>query len=496
MKNWSRGWMLACAVTMTTIFCVDLLLPLGVAGGVPYVVVILMSMWISSSTFTISLAGACTGLTLLGLLLSPEGGTFWMVLVNRFLALLVIWATTFLVLQRRQTEQRHLELEIRLQQEKLESLSVLAGGIAHDFNNILVGVLGYADLALEYVVDNAPVSESIKAIQKSAERAAELANLMLAYSGKGNFVVQPVNLSDLVKEIVHLLEVSISENVALKYECEEDLPAVNADSTQIRQVVMNLIINASEALGDTRGAVSVRVGSMVCDKAYLQESYWNEDFSEGPYVYIEVLDTGCGMDEETVNKMFDPFFTTKFTGRGLGLAATSGIVRAHMGVLKVSSELGRGTSIRMLLPASELPVNAADEESQGLPPSDLYDKGTVLVVDDQEVVREVNKRILEAAGFNVLLAADGQEGVELLQSHRDEILVVLLDLSMPNMSGEETYEELKRIRGDLPVLFYSGYHEEELASRFTDEGLAGFIQKPYRGADLIAKLHEVAQQPV
>jgi len=388
---------------------------------------------------------------------------------------------------RAEEERRQLEMRVR-QAQKMESLGVLAGGVAHDFNNLLTGILGNAELALMDLSPVSPAWESIEGIQTAAMRAAELSRQMLAYSGKGKFVVEPIDLSEVVKEMTHLLRTSVPKKTVLQLDLAESLPAVKADATQIRQVVMNLITNAAEAIGEESGVISVTTGTMECDRSYLRSTYPVEDMSEGVYVYLQVSDTGCGMDGETQQRIFDPFFTSKFTGRGLGLAAVLGIIRGHRGGLKVYSESGRGTTFKILLPAANESARTTAGESVDAEP--MQGSGTILLVDDENTVRSIGKRMLERAGFVVLTAVDGRQAVELFRGHADEIACVLLDLTMPHMDGEETFRALRQIRRDVPVVLTSGYNEQDVISRFAGKGLAGFIHKPFQNAALIAKLRE------
>ena len=398
------------------------------------------------------------------------------------------------ITERKQAEERQRNFEAKLQQtQKLESLGVLAGGIAHDFNNLLMGVLGNADIALLELPPESPARGELMNITTAALRAAELTKQMLAYSGKGKFVVEALNLSKLVEEMAHLLEVSISKNVVLKYNFSADLPAIEADASQIRQVVMNLIINASEAIGEKSGVVAVSTSVIKADRSYLSETYLDENPPEGDYVSLEVADTGCGMDEQTRKKIFDPFFTTKFTGRGLGLAAVLGIVRGHGGALKIYSEPQRGTTFKVLFPASQKPAeesvatSATEQQWRG--------SGVILVVDDEEAVRIATKRMLEKLGFTVLTAEDGRAALEVFRGRADEIVAVLLDLTMPHLDGEETFRELRRIRPDVRVILSSGYNEQETTDRFAGKGLAGFLQKPYRVRQLGRKIRQVLETP-
>ncbi len=393
------------------------------------------------------------------------------------------------ITERKRAEEERLALERQVQQaQKMESLGVLAGGIAHDFNNLLVGVLGYSDLALDTLEAGAPARNHISGVIKAAMRAADLAKQMLAYSGKGRFVVEALNLNELVTEMTSLVEVAISKKVVLKYEFAEGLPAIEADGTQIRQVVLNLITNAAEAIGDASGAVSIITGAADCDREHLKGAYPDENVPPGFYVFIEVSDSGCGMDEQTIARIFEPFFTTKFTGRGLGLAAVLGIIRGHNGALKIYSEPGKGTAFKALFPALAGPAAAEDEESDT--EQDRNAGGTILLVDDDETVLAVGKQFLERAGYKVLTAHDGRAALEMFQRHQDGIAAVILDLTMPNMDGDECFHELRRLCTNVRVILSSGYNEQELRQRFAGRGFAGFIQKPYRQSELIAKLRD------
>ena len=403
------------------------------------------------------------------------------------------------ITERKRGEEERLSLERQVQHaQKLESLGVLAGGIAHDFNNILMVILGNADLALYELSPHSPAHENIMEIEQASKRAAELAKQMLAYSGKGRFVVEPIYLGELVREMAHLLGISVSKTAVLKYNFADNLPTFDGDATQIRQIIMNLITNASEAIGDMSGVIALSTGAMDCDRDYLDRADktlragLDEPLPEGLYVYLEVADTGCGMDAETIKKVFDPFFTTKFAGRGLGMAAVLGIVRGHHGVVQIYSEPRKGTTFKILFPASELPEDDGKIQGRGLADAELwYGQGTVLIVDDEETVCAVGKRMLNKMGFSVLTASDGRKAVEILREHADEIDCILLDLTMPHMGGEEAFRELRSIQPDVKVILSSGYNEQDATQRFTDKGLAGFIQKPYSMVTLKEKLMEV-----
>ncbi len=383
------------------------------------------------------------------------------------------------VTARYEEENRRLELERQVQHaQKLESLGILAGGIAHDFNNLLTGILGYSDLALSALAPGTSVYGYLEEVVKGARQAAALTQQMLAYSGKGRFLVKSLDLAKLIEEMGRLLEISISKKCILRYEFIPGLPLVEADASQIRQIVMNLVINASEAIGDRSGVIAVSTGAMFCDKAYFAETYLDEDLAEGLYVYLEVSDNGCGMSPETQAKIFDPFFTTKFTGRGLGLAAVLGIVRGHRGAVKVYSELGRGTTIKVLFPISE--QQGVEMHLAPVAPVGWRTSGLALIVDDEESVRALARVMLEKMGFSVMTAADGREAVEIFRQKSDQITLVLLDMTMPHLNGEETYREMRRIRSGVCTILSSGYNEQSATNRFAGKGLAGFIQKPYR----------------
>ncbi|QXE92170.1 PAS domain-containing protein [Geomonas subterranea] len=392
------------------------------------------------------------------------------------------------------TERKQLENEKRLIEaqmlhvQKLESLGVLAGGIAHDFNNILMVVLGNADLALLRLPPGSPACENLVQIEQAASRAADLARQMLAYSGRGKFVIENLDLTRVVQEMAPMLEVSISKKALLRYDLAPDLPPVSGDATQLHQVILNLVINASEAIGDGTGVISISTKLTECDRAYLSESWVDDRLPEGAYVVLEVSDTGCGIDREVIPKIFDPFFTTKFTGRGLGMAAVLGIVRAHKGAIKVYSEKGKGSSFRLLLPC----VHGAADHPEPSPLRELWrGSGTVLLADDEESIRVLGSDMLRALGFDVTLACDGREAVELFKTGMDDIVCVLLDLTMPYLDGEQTFRALRAIKPDVKVIMSSGYNEQEVSQKFAGAGLSGFIQKPYKVVEMSRKLSEV-----
>ena len=322
----------------------------------------------------------------------------------------------------------------------------------------------------------------------ASEAAGNLTRQLLAYAGKGRFLIESVDVSDLVRQIAGLLQTSIPKSVQLRLELAAELPAVEADVTQIQQLIMNLVINGAEAIGEQPGTVLITTASQQVDDDYIATVLPPEHISPGLYVNLQVHDTGSGMTPETIEKIFDPFFTTKFTGRGLGLAAVLGIVRGHRGAIKVYSTPGQGTKFKILLPAAGQHVVKAEEVS--VAPATARGE-TVLVVDDEQIVRRTAKTMLEGYGYSVVLAENGREAVELYRVLADKIALILLDMTMPLMGGEETLRELKTIRPEVRVLLSSGYNEVEAVRRFTGKGLAGFIQKPYSAIALTEKVRSV-----
>jgi PAS domain S-box-containing protein len=384
---------------------------------------------------------------------------------------------------------RRRELErLLLQKDKLESLGLLAGGIAHDFNNLLVGILGNASLALETVSSSNPARAMLKDVVMASETAANLTRQLLAYAGKGRFVVEPVDLSELVRQISNLLLTSIPKHVQLRMELASDLPSVEADTTQLQQLVMNLVINGAEAIGEDGGTVLISTGRQNVDDAYIASALTADSIRPGEYVDLQVHDTGAGMSQDTLDRIFDPFFTTKFTGRGLGLAAVLGIVRGHKGAIKVYSTPGRGTTFKVLFPAS------GQAAARPAPRLDLHNAPagkTVLVVDDEAIVRRTAKAMLERHGYAVVLAENGREAVDLYKVLVDKIDLVLLDMTMPILGGEETFRLMKGIHPNVRVVLSSGFNEVEAIRRFTGKGLAGFLQKPYSALTLVEKVKAV-----
>lgn len=392
-----------------------------------------------------------------------------------------------ITVRRRALDERH-AIERKMQDtQKLESLGVLAGGIAHDFNNLLTGILGNASVAASDIEESSKIRGNLEQIERASLRAAELCKQMLAYSGKGRFVVLPHDLNVILRDTVELLEISISKRAALSFALSSEPAPIMADATQLRQVIMNLVINASEALNEGGGTIQIRSGSMVADSHYIAGTLSAPEIRPGNFVWFEVSDNGSGMTPDVLSKIFDPFFTTKFTGRGLGLAAVQGIIRSHGGALKVESTPGVGTRFLILIPS-----DAGQRHPHASPPSGAPWKssGHALVVDDEETVRVITARILEGLGFNVTTAVDGRDAIRKFEAQPSFVLVVL-DLTMPHMDGEETFREIRRLRPATKVLLMSGFNEQDALSRFAGKGLAGFVQKPFNVTQLTTHVREV-----
>ncbi len=377
--------------------------------------------------------------------------------------------------------------ESQLQQaQKLESLGVLAGGIAHDFNNLLVGILGNASLALLDLEPGAEARYSIAEIEQSAQRAAELTRQLLAYAGKGRFVVETADPSTVISEMTSLMRSAISRNASLQMDLATSLPSIDVDVNQFRQVVMNLVTNASDALDSKPGLISVRTGSQVISREYLAACAAGSDAQPGTFTYVEVHDNGTGMDDATRHRIFEPFFSTKFTGRGLGLAATMGIMRSHHGAICVYSEVGSGTSVKLLFPTSTksgsatVHVGARADEWRG--------GGQILVVDDEDSVRAVASALLRRRGFRTQEASDGAKALDIFRQQPDAFDLVLLDLTMPNMNGEETLRALRAVNPTVNVLLMSGFNAQDVTRMFEGRNLSGFLQKPFRAEELYASV--------
>ena len=382
------------------------------------------------------------------------------------------------------TQQRQLEDELHkagraLQQaQKLESLGLLAGGIAHDFNNLLVGILGYAGLGRQGLEPGSRLAGYLGEIENAGNRAADLCRQLLAYSGRGKSVIRPVNLTELIHEMLHLIRVSLSEKTTLETDLAAPLLPVEGDPAQLSQVVMNLVINAAEALRGGEGTIWIRTGVRSVDRAALDSALLGVDRPEGDHVFLEVEDSAGSLDAEQLDRIFDPFFTTKPSGHGLGLAAVQGIVRGHRGVLRVVVESERRTLFEVYFPVAASVIPPVPETESAF--DDAWrGQGVVLVVDDNPLVSDVARDTLEHVGFTVVSAIDGREGFDIFQSRPGEIAVVLLDMNMPRMSGDEVYRKIRELDARVAVVLSSGYDESESAVEFTSHPRTTFIQKPY-----------------
>jgi len=376
-----------------------------------------------------------------------------------------------------ENERRKIEKQM-LQAQKLESLGVLGGGIAHDFNNLLMGMLGHADLALTKLPADAPSRQNLEEVIISAQRAADLANQLLAYSGEGKFITETANISDMVEEMGSLLKVSISKKAILDFNLNQPSSAIKCDPTQIRQVIMNLIVNASDALEGKPGNISITTGSTKLTADNFNNTYMGSKLPDGEYAYVRISDTGIGMDEKTRLSIFDPFFTTKFTGRGLGLAAVMGIIRSHNGTINLESTLGDGSTFTFYLPTT---TDTAEKQiHEAFDNKSWEGNGTVLVADDEKSVRDVAKMMLETIGFDVITSKHGREALDIFKKNPRQFCSILLDLTMPELGGIETYHEIRKINTSVPIVLSSGYNKQDEITHIQGERLPIFLKKPYR----------------
>lgn len=383
------------------------------------------------------------------------------------------------ITDRKKAEEERRKLEQQFQQaQKLESLGVLAGGIAHDFNNILTIILGHCFMAMENVDSGLPHKAHVLQIEGAANRAADLCRQMLAYAGKNPLVQTQVNLWLLLDEMVKMLTSAIKKNVTIELDLTRDVPKIAGDNSQIQQIVMNLIINAAEAIGDNNGTIRVALTKTTVDAGQANTDFLGNTILVGRYACLEVSDTGCGMDNETQKRIFEPFYTTKFTGRGLGMSAILGIIKAHNGALQLSSEPGVGTTFKVYFPLFAVPDAAETRSATGSAPS-AKGSGTILLVDDEEALRTIGSALLESMGFSAMTAANGREALDIYRERGSGIDLILMDLIMPEMGGIETYHELRKVAPTVPIVISSGYSVGEVSELMNDE-YAGVIQKPYR----------------
>ena len=392
----------------------------------------------------------------------------------------------------RKAERERLRLEEKIQHaQRLESLTRLAGGIAHDFNNILMGVLGYTSLILSEASIPDHVREFAEMIELSAQRAADLSHQMLAYTGCGFLSMETLNLTRMVENIKPLIEASVPEKVRLAYDLDYRILPVKADPAKVKQVLMNFVTNASEAMTNGSGTIAISNGTEYCDGAVFSETFPDVGPRTGSFSYIEVSDNGCGMDAETRKKIFDPFFTTKFPGRGLGLAASIGIIRGHSGAVSVKSKPSEGTTIRAYFPVVENVLEEGRTKEEERPGFEFQDSRTVLLIDDEEVVRNVGKSLLSTLGLKTLTAESGEEGVLLFKNMSEHIDLCIVDLTMPGMNGEDVFHEIRKAEKNAKVVLSSAYNAEDILEKLSEKGLAGFLRKPYKLSTLRDELRRI-----
>jgi len=397
---------------------------------------------------------------------------------------------------RREAEADRLAIERKFQQsQKLESLGTLAGGIAHDFNNILMVILGNLDLALKDIPHDSKPHARVEQAIKAGRMASDLTAKMLAYAGKGAFILKELDLNTVVHSNSSLFRSFVSHNITLDIVPAADLPLIYADAGQILQVIMNLLINASEAIGQQRGAIKISTGVEQCDQQTLKLSMLEDKPHAGPFVWLEISDTGCGIDKETRQRMFEPFFSTKFMGRGLGMPSALGIIRAHSGAILLESEPGKGSAFRVLFPVkkNEWEVFSKKIRSAEKPVINKTD-AMILIVDDEDPVRELCIAFVKNSGFNTLDTADPVEALDIFRENSGAISLIILDMQMPKMDGIQAFYEFRKIRSDVRVLFCSGFDEEKVLSLFPGDRPEGFIQKPFMRHELTIKLNQIMKQ--
>lgn len=395
----------------------------------------------------------------------------------------IIFGTIQDITERKEVEEKRVELQRQMQHmQKLESLGLMAGGIAHDFNNLLMAIMGNLELSMAQMKPETSTFKGLENAMSAAKRASKLTLQMLSYAGRAQFHISQMDLNELIRENMEIFKINLGKNVDLKLELNDTIPAIAADVSQIQQVVMNLITNAAEALENRFGTVKIITGVEQLSQSDFQQNILERNPAAGEYIYIEVSDEGVGMDQETQERLFDPFFTTKFTGRGLGMSAVKGIVEGHSGAIFVESELHAGTTIRVLLPRNDTGSESTTEQRDS-PPS-VKEKlnsftGKILVVDDEEMVRDVCISMIENLGMEAIQAQDGQSAVRIYQEKSSEISCAIVDYSMPGMDGVETFKELITVDPDIRIILSSGFTEDARLGELRSQGLAGFLHKPY-----------------
>jgi signal transduction histidine kinase/CheY-like chemotaxis protein len=392
-------------------------------------------------------------------------------------------AVTTDITERKQAEAERETLNRQLQDaQQWESLGVLAGGIAHDFNNILTVILGSAGLARKLIPAMNPAVIHLDQIEQASRRAADLCRQLLAYAGRGHAATGKTDVNELIRNSTALLAIPSAKSAGIQFDLADGLPLVSADAAPVRQVLVNLVINAVEAIGETGGKVTLATGLIEVPIA-VPVGYQLPP-PAGRYVRLVVSDTGPGIPLDVQARMFDPFFTTKFAGRGLGLAAVLGIMRAHHGAIRVSSEAGKGAMVETLWPVV---VSSISPLTIPAPPANV---GKALIVDDEMYVREVTASTVQELGFEPLVAGDGATALALFQQYRDEIRVAVLDVVMPGMSGDQLLREVRAVAPSLPALLVSGFTDRRIIG--AEPGLhTEFVQKPFHPEDLLAAMRRV-----
>lgn len=400
--------------------------------------------------------------------------------------------------RREKAEQANKQIQDRMMQsQKRDSLGLLAGGVAHHFNNLMHATLGNAEMAMKMLSANSSAWKFLTAICDASNQATLLTQQMLAFSGKGLYSHQPLNLNSLLEKMKSLIEVSKQEHIKIEYNLAEKIPKFMADDMQMQQLILSLVANASESIDEENdGGIRIITGVVECDETYMKTMCAEEHLPLGPYVYIKVIDNGCGMDETTQQQMFDPFFTTKFMGRGLGLAVVYGIVRSAQGAIHASSLPGEGSIFTVLFPAMD---RRRDNEVAAAEPAkeikaEKRNSKAVLVADDEELVRLISKHLLESAGYRVFMARDGREAVDMFRTHWHEIQCVVLDLNMPNVGGIQALEEIRALRSDARVILASGYTKKELVGHYHDKDLDGVLEKPYDATSFLSIIREATEK--
>ncbi|MEN8223020.1 MAG: PAS domain S-box protein, partial [Acidobacteriota bacterium] len=407
----------------------------------------------------------------------------------------VIIAFSIDISERKKNEEEKKILELQIQHsQKLESLGILAGGIAHDFNNLLTGILGNAGMARLDAQPGDPVLGSIKNIETTAIRAADLCNQLLAYSGKGRSLVLPINLNSVIREMTTLLKASLPKKVEIEYKLSHELAVIEVDVSQIRQIIMNLILNASDSIGKKQGKIVIRTGiSKKLSERKGSTMFLTENLRSNSFVYFEVADNGTGIEKAMIDRIFDPFFTTKSSGKGLGLSAVIGIVKSHRGLISIKSRKNAGTDFRICFPeSSKTPV---DDGFEYKPAKEWEGKGTILIADDERSIRTLCSNILTKSGFNVISAINGDDAVKKFTENSNEIALVLIDMTMPGKNGIEVMREISAIRPGIKAILSSGYTKSEAIKNFSRIGFREFLPKPYSPEKLIELVKKIIESP-